>query len=96
MTILKAVFDLFHPGILLYGGVLSTLVVVGAKVVCMAVEKCPFGTHAQTTVSVFSVLPFRSWACCRIVDLQFHFRAGQAGMRPRFTKGIVFERSLVC
>ncbi len=80
----------------MHGGVLSTLVVVGAKVVCMAVEKCPFGTHAQTTVSVFSVSPFRSWACCRIVDLQFHSRASQAGMRPRFTKGIVFERSLVC
>ncbi len=79
----------------MHGGVLSTLVVVGAKVVCMAVEKCPFGTHAQTTVSVFSVLPFRLWAC-RIVDLQFHSRASQAGMRPRFTKRIVFERSLVC
>ncbi len=80
----------------MHGGILSTLVVIGAKVVCMAVEKCLFGTRAQTTVSVFSVLPVRSWACCRIVDVQFHSGASQAGMHPRFTKGIVFERSLVC
>ncbi len=52
----------------MHGGVLSTLVVVGTKVVCMAVKKCPFGTRAQTTVSVFSVSPLRLWACCHIVD----------------------------
>lgn len=86
-TCFTQVFSLAH------GSVLSFLVVVGAKVVCMAVEQCPLDTPAQTTVSVFSVSPLHLWNGCHIVDIQFYFGAGQAGIHQRFAWRIEFERS---
>ncbi len=75
-----------------HSGVPSTLVVVGARVVYTEAGFCPFGTRAQTTASVFSVSPPRSWTDHRIVVVQ----VDQAELPPRFAWDIAFERPQVC